>query len=109
MQKAVNILKAAPFLPEQAQTIVNFLDRANAGNGFAGVGHSAMAATKRKPCESVFPPSKRQRCLTTVCGVWSGIRNVGPNTTTSPGTTEEVNKGIKGNYTVLVSDFAMVN
>src|SRR5262249_42331619 len=43
-----------------------------------------MAVTKRKPCESVFPQSKRRHCFMTVCGVWSGIRNVGPSTTTSP-------------------------
>jgi triacylglycerol lipase len=108
MQKAVNFLKVVP-LPAQAQTLLNFLDRANAGNGFTGVGTLCYGSHKTKALRVGI--SAEQEAALFNDRLWSLVRH--PERWAEhhhlAGTTAEVNKGIKGNYTVLVSDFPMVS
>ena len=109
MQKIVTGLKAVPFLPEQAQTLLNFLDRADAGNGFAGVGTLCYGSHKTKALRVGI--SAEQEAALFYDRLWSLVRH--PERWAEhhhlAGTTDDVKKGIKGNYTALVSDFAMVN
>jgi triacylglycerol lipase len=109
MQKIVNGLKAVAFLTEQARVLLNFLDRANAGNGFTGVGTLCYGSHKTKAFRVDI--SAEQEAALFYDRLWSLVRH--PERWAEhhhlAGTTEEARKGIKGNYTALVSDFAMVN
>lgn len=109
MQKIVSGLKAVPFLTEQAQMLLNFVDRANAGNGFTGVGTLCYGSHKTKALRVNI--SAEQEAALFYDRLWSLVRH--PERWTEhhhlAGTTAEVSRGIKGNYTALVSDFQMVN
>ncbi len=109
MQKIVSGLKVFPFLPEQAQTLLNFVDRANAGNSSKGVGTLCYGSHKTKALRVGI--SAEQEAALFLDRLWSLVRH--PERWAEhhhlAGTTDEVRNGIKGNYTALVSDFAMVS
>ena len=109
MQTIVHGLKAVPFLPEQAQMLLNFVDRANAGNGFTGVGLLCYGSHKTKALRVSI--SAEQEAALFYDRLWSFVRH--PERWAEhhhlAGTTDEVRQHIKGNYTALVSDFPMVN
>ena len=108
MQKIVNGLKGVKFLPEQAQTLLNFLGRADAGNSFTGLGTLCYGSHKTNALRADM--SAEQEAALFYDRLWSLVRH--PERWTEhhhlAGTAEEVKKGIKGNYTALVSDFALV-
>ena len=107
-QKIVNGLKLLPFLPKEVKNLLDFIHRANAGNGFAGLGKLCYGSNKTKALRVDL--SAEQEAALFYDRLWSLVRH--PERWTEhhhlAGTTEQVKKGMKGNYTALVSDFAIV-
>jgi triacylglycerol lipase len=108
-QKIVRDLKLLPFLPEKAKNLLNLVQRTNAGNGFNGLGTLCYGSHKTKALR--IDLSSEEEAALFYDRLWSLVRH--PERWAEhhhlAGTTVEVSKGIKGNYTALVSDFQIVN
>lgn len=108
-QSVVGALTQLPFLPEQARMLLDLVQRANAGNGFAGLGTLCYGSHKTKALRVDL--SAEQEAALFHDRLWSLVRH--PERWAEhhhlAGTAEDVRHGIKGNYTALVSDFTIVN
>lgn len=104
----VEALKLLPILSEDTKILLDFVLQANAENSFTGLGKLCYGSQKTKSLRVDI--STEQEMALFYDRLWSLIRH--PEHWAEhhhlAGTTEEVNQGIKGNYTALVSDFAIV-
>jgi lipase (class 3) len=108
-QNIVEGLKRLPFLTQDVQDLLTFIQRANDGNGFAGLGTLCYGSHKTKALR--VDMSAEEDAALFNDRLWSLVRH--PEHWAEhhhlAGTTEETRNGIKGNYTALVSDFQLVN
>jgi len=108
-QEIVEGLKLLPFLPEETQNLLGFVQRTNTGNSFAGLGTLCYGSHKTNALRVDL--STEQEAALFYDRLWSLARHPerwGEHHHLA-GTTKEVSKGKKGNYTALISDFPIVN
>jgi len=108
-QKIIGWLKLLPGLPGQARSILDFLEKAKDGTGFASLGKLCYGSNKTQALrvdlsveqeEALF--YDRVYSLARHMDHWAEHHHLA-------GTSEDVKNGKKGNYTVLVSDFQIVS
>lgn len=106
--KIVEELKFLPMLSEDAKILLDFVLQANTENSFTGIGKLCYGSQKTKALRVDI--STEQEMALFYDRLWSLIRH--PEHWAEhhhlAGTTEEINQGLKGNYTALVSDFTIV-
>lgn len=109
VQPIVQGLLKTPFLPDHVGNLLKLLGRATAKNGFVGVGRLCYGSHHTKALRVDISPQQeaalfnsRLMGLVSNPGHWADHHHLA-------GTTSEVSKGIKGNYTALLSEFPMVS
>lgn len=107
-RKIIAGLKGLPLLPKEVQNLLDFFQRANMETGFTGLGTLCYGSHKTKALRVDI--SAEQEAALLYDRLWSLVRH--PERWADhhhlAGTSEETKKGLKGNYTALVSDFAVV-
>jgi triacylglycerol lipase len=105
----VDGLKLFPLLPDHVQKLLDFVKLANKKNGFTPVGRLCYGSQKTKALR--IDLSAEQEAALFPDRMWSLIRH--PDHWADHhhlvGTADDVKKGIKGNYTALVSEFPIVS
>jgi len=108
-QKIIEALKLLPFLPENAQALLELVQSVTVENDFVGAGTLCYGSHKTKALRIDMPIEQETALF--YDRLWSVIRHPerwGEHHHLA-GTTEEVTNGVKGNYTALISDFPIVN
>jgi len=108
-QKIIEGLKHLKFLSEEARDLLKFVQRANTGIGFVGLGTLCYGSLKTNALR--IDLSAEQEAALFYDRLWSLVRHPerwGEHHHLA-GTTEEVSKGMKGNYTALISNFTITN
>jgi triacylglycerol lipase len=108
-QKIVDGLRRLPALREEAKDLLEFVQRAQGRNAFVGLGTLCYGSQKTKALRVDLPAEEEAALF--FDRLWSLVRHPErwPEHHHLAGTTHEVKRGIKGNYTALVSDFQLVN
>jgi len=102
-------LERLPFLADDANTLLEFVQKASEQQSFAGLGTLCYGSHKTRALR--VDMSAEAEAALFYDRLWSLVRH--PERWADhhhlAGTTEEVRAGKKGNYTALVSDFQIVN
>jgi len=108
-QKIVEGLELLPFLTEESEMLLSFMQSTKFESSYVGLGTLCYGSHKTKALRVDMSPKEEASLF--YDRLWSLSRH--PEHWAEhhhlAGTTGEINHGIKGNYTALVSDFQIVN
>lgn len=107
-RQIVGPLRSLPFLSQEACLVLEVLEHSGR-EGYAALGKLCYGSHKTKALRSDL--NAEQEGALFLDRLWSLIRHPErwPNHHDLAGTKDEIKKGVKGNYTALVSDFSLVS